>query len=99
MGYNNIIVSYKPVKEMTCRKLGISINYLNKAIDTFYKKGLFIRVARGVYMADPELFARGKWEDIRELRLVIDYVTDDNGRTTKKLKSDLSESVQLRLGL
>jgi DNA primase len=72
---------------------------LNKAIDTFYKKGLFIRVARGVYMADPELFARGKWEDIRELRLVIDYVTDDNGRTTKKLKSDLSESVQLRLGL
>lgn len=101
MGYNNIIPAYKPIKLITCRKLGISLDYLNKAIQEFYQKGLFIRVARGVYMADPELFARGKWEDIKTLRLMIDYNTEatkqDQG--ARKLKSNLSEEVQLRLGL
>ena len=98
MGYNNIIPAYKPIKLITCNRLGISLDYLNKAITEFYKKGLFIRVARGVYMADPELFARGKWEDIKQLRLVVDYDVDKKGNTVKKLKSNLSEEVQLRLG-
>ena len=98
MGYNNIIPAYKPIKLITCNRLGISLDYLNKAITEFYKKGLFIRVARGVYMADPELFARGKWEDIKQLRLVVDYDIDKKGNTIKKLKSNLSEEVQLRLG-
>jgi len=98
MGYNNLIPAYKPIKLMTCRKLGISIDYLNKAIQEFYNKGLFIRVARGVYVADPDLFARGKWEDIKELRLVIEYKNKSDGSGVKKLKSNLSEEVQLRLG-
>jgi len=98
MGYNNLIPAYKPIKLMTCRKLGISIDYLNKAIQEFYNKGLFIRVARGVYVADPDLFARGKWEDIKQLRLVIEYENKSDGSGVKKLKSNLSEEVQLRLG-
>jgi len=97
MGYNNIIPAYKPIKLLTCKRLGISLDYLNKAIQEFYNKGLFIRVARGVYMAEPNLFARGKWEDIKELRLTIDYVNDKKGGR-KQLKSNLSEQVQLRLG-
>lgn len=98
MGYNNVIPAYKPIKMITCRKLGVSIYYLNKCIQTFYEKGLFIRAARGVYVADPELFARGKWEDIKQLRLVIEYGIDKKGNTVKKLKSDLPEQVQLKLG-
>lgn len=99
MGYNNIIAAYKPLKLITCRKLGISIDYLNKAIQEFYEKGLFIRVARGVYMADPELFARGKWEDIKELRLVVQYNTEVKGKgPAKQLKSNLPQEVQLKLG-
>ena len=99
MGYNNIIPAYKPIKELTAKKLGISLNYLNKAIQTFYEKGLFIRVARGVYMADPDLFARGKWEDIKELRLVIEYKNKQEKKGIRKLKSNISEEVQLKLNL
>jgi hypothetical protein len=101
MGYNNIIPAYKPIKLITCRKLNISLDYLNKAIQEFYNKGLFIRVARGVYMADPELFARGKWEDIKTLRLMIDYNTEatKNSQGGRKLKSNLPEEVQFKLGL
>lgn len=94
MGYNNVIPVYMPIKEMIARDLNISINYINKAIDTFHKKGVFIRAARGMYLADPKLFARGSWKDVRDLRLTIDY----SGKT-KTLKSNLPEQMQLRLGL
>ncbi len=94
MGYNNIIAAYKPIKTIMCNNLGIKMDYLNKAISTFHKKGLLIRLDRGIYMADPELFARGKWEDIKNLRLVIEYSKDG----TKKLKSNLPKEVQLKLG-
>lgn len=93
MGYNNVIAAYKPIKMMVADRLGISLNYLNTAIRVFHEKGLLIRVHRGVYIADPNLFARGKWEDIKNLRLVIEYKQDG----TKKLKSNLPEEVQLRL--
>ena len=99
MGYNNIIPALKPIKQAICNNLGISMNYLNKAIQTFYEKGLFIRVARGIYMADPELFARGKWEDIKQLRLVVEYKDDGKGKARKQLKSDLPDQVQLKLGI
>lgn len=94
MGYNNVIPTYKPIKQMICRNLGIKMDYLNKAISTFHKKGLLIRLHRGIYVADPELFARGKWEDIKNLRLVVEYAKDGS----KKLQSNLPEEVQLKLG-
>ena len=95
MGYNNIIPAYMPIKKIMASNLGISVNYINKCIDEFYKKGIFIRLARGVYIADPELFARGKWEDIKNLRLVIDYKA--NG--TKTLKSNISEQMKTKLNM
>lgn len=95
MGYNNIIPAYKPIKMMVCRRLDISLNYLDKSIQKLHKKGILIRIHRGIYMADPDLFARGKWEDIKSLRLIVDYDKDGS----KKLKSDLSEQMQLRLNL
>lgn len=95
MGYNNVIPAYKPIKMMICNNLNIRMDYLNKAISTFHKKGLLIRLHRGIYMADPELFARGKWEDIKNLRLVIEY----SAKGTKEIKGNLPEEVQLKLGL
>jgi len=94
MGYNNVIPVYMPIKKMIANDLGCSVSYINKAIDVFYKKGVFIRAARGMYIADPNLFARGSWSDIKDLRLVIDYKA--NG--TKKLASNLPEQMQLKLG-
>tara|TARA_B100000809_G_scaffold1247_1_gene1444 strand:- start:594 stop:1082 length:489 start_codon:yes stop_codon:yes gene_type:complete len=94
MGYNNVIPVYMPIKKMIARDLDKSVSYINKCIDEFYKKGLFIRAARGLYIADPVLFARGSWKDVRDLRLTIDY-----SGNKKKLKSNLPEQMQLKLGL
>lgn len=95
ISYNGVIMAYKPVKELMCNNMGISMNYLNKCIDEFYKKGILIRYARGVYLADPNLFAKGSWKDIKNLRLVIEYSKDG----TKTLKSNVSEEMKKQLKL
>ena len=76
MSYKNIIPAYAPVKRLICKELGISMDTLNKAIDNLYKAGVLIRIERGIYMADPQLFGKGQWEDIRGLRLVVEYGED-----------------------
>lgn len=95
MGYNNVIPAYKPIKQMIAKKLNISLHTVDKAVKMLKKNGLFIPFARGMYIADPNLFAKGKWSDIKNLRLVINYEADG----TKKLKSNLPEEVQTRLNL
>ena len=95
MGYNNIIPTYKPIKMLIARDLNVSIHTVNSAIKKFRASGLFIPYVRGMYIADPELFARGNWKNIKNLRLVIDYKKDG----TKKIKSNLSEEIQLKLNL
>lgn len=95
INYNGIIMAYKPVKELMANNMGISVNYLNKCIDEFYKKGILIRYARGVYIADPNLFAKGSWKDIQNLRLVIEYNQDG----TRALKSNVSEEMKKQLKL
>jgi len=75
MGYKNVVPMYKPIKEMICKDIGIAMESLNKAVVILSKEGILIPVGtgRGLYMMDPNLFGRGKWEDIKSLRLSIDY--------------------------
>jgi hypothetical protein len=92
MGYNNIIPAYASIKKIMCRDLGISMNTLNKAIDHLYKKNILIRIDRGMYVADPDLFGRGTWGDIKEIRMMITYTKEGK----KVIKSDVDKE-QLRL--
>lgn len=87
MGYNNIIPMYKPVKLIICEKLNISINTLNKAVDSLYQKGILIRKARGMYMMDPSIAGRGSWKDIKKIIMTIEY--DNNGN--RKINSEISK--------
>lgn len=80
MGYNNVIAAQKFVKEMICDQLGMKMNTLNKAIDTMSKEGVLIRKGRGIYVVNPNIIAKGKWENIQEIRLQITY--DTNGTRT-----------------
>lgn len=92
MGYNNTFTAYKPVKVMLCEALGMTMNTLNMQISNLKKAGILISLpqyGRGIYLVDPNLFARGKWEDIKNLRLTIDYNADG----TKSIKSNMKESI------
>lgn len=92
MNYQSKVMLMGFIKKEMCDNLNMSMNTLNKSIDNLYKSGILIRIATGYYIVDPELFGKGSWKDIKNIRLQIDYTTDDKGRTTKKLKSNLSET-------
>lgn len=93
MSYNNVVVLLKPIKDMMSVELNMPMNTLNKGIDNLYKQNILIRMHKSVYLIDPNLFGKGKWEDIHSIRLSISY--DESGR--KMVKSDIVKGKQLSL--
>lgn len=91
MGYNNVVPSYKPIKQAIASKLGVSYNTVNEAIKSLHKKGILIRKARGFYIMDPNIFGRGSWKDVKKIRMTIEY--DENG--TKKINTEVSKQLAL----
>lgn len=93
MGYNNLFQAYKPLKIVMSQQLGMSLNTLNQQISNLRKAGILIpmdKYGRGLYLVDPDLFARGSWKEIKNLRLVIEYNTDG----TKKLSSNAPQKLK-----
>ena len=97
MGYKNVIALYSPVKKLMCKNLNIKMDTLDKAIQNFAKKGILFRIERGVYLADPDLFGRGKWEDIKDLQLLITYDVKKGKRTLKSNAPELLSQTVLEL--
>jgi len=88
MAFNtNIIVLYGPVKDMLCKELGMNKNTFNMAIDQLYKQGFLIRKARACYVLDPCLFGTGSWQDVKNVRLSIEYHADG----TKTIRTELDK--------
>ena len=78
MAYDNTIAVTQYHKELIAEKLVTTDGYIRNTISELVKKGIFIRLGQNVYRADPNLFGRGKWHDIKELRLNIKY--DKHGK-------------------
>ena len=49
--------------------LNCSVKSIDNAITEYIKHGILARIGRGEYELDPNLFAKGKWRDIRERRM------------------------------
>lgn len=67
------------IKRRIARDLDISMSRIDHAITDFVKGGLLSRVEVGVYHANPNLFGRGEWKDIKKLRLNVTF--DASGKT------------------
>jgi hypothetical protein len=73
MTYNNDIALFAPVKREIANELGLKEITISKAIELFAKKSIILRKDRGLYIINPYFFGRGKWEDIKKVRLQIEY--------------------------
>lgn len=73
MTFNNLIVIIKPIKEKLVQLTGKSFDGIKKAIQELAKKNILLKEDRACYRVNPKYIAKGKWEDIKALRLVIDY--------------------------
>jgi len=63
------------VKQSIAEKAGVKIQAVNNATVKLTRKGILKRLGTAVYILNPDLFARGKWREIRERRKAFQSVT------------------------
>ncbi len=73
MDYKNRIYITKSIKDNICKSLNISDSSLNKAIKIYIDKGLFTKLDAQTYFTNPDIFGRGAWSDIKEIRMLVSY--------------------------
>lgn len=73
MTFDNLIVLIKPIKEKLVKMTGKSFDGIKRAIAELTKKRILLKEERACYRVNPKYVAKGKWEDIKALRLVIEY--------------------------
>ena len=71
--YENQIVIVKSIREEICSKLGMADITFRKAMDQFIEKGILSKKDKNVFVANPFLFARGSWDSIKKVRLLVEY--------------------------
>jgi hypothetical protein len=70
-----LIFLNKFAKEGITERLNIKINTLEQALTKFTKSGILKRVGTGTYQANPHMFGRGEWLDIKSIRATFDFNT------------------------
>lgn len=73
MSYQNIIVLNSGIKRMIAADLGITTGRLNNIISQLSKKEIMKRIETGVYRLNPKIFGRGKWQDIKKIRMEVEF--------------------------
>lgn len=68
-------------KEKLSQITGKSYETIRSSIQGLVNKNILIREERACYRVNPKYIAKGKWQDIKALRLVIDY--SEQGREIK----------------
>lgn len=60
-------------KRAVAAECGVTLKRVEQAITDFVKSGIFARVATATYQVNPELFGRGQWKDIKNIRATFDF--------------------------
>jgi hypothetical protein len=73
MDYQNRIYITKSIKENVIKKLNISLSSLEKAVKGYIDKGLITKLDSSTYLTNPEIFGRGSWQNVKEIRMLVSY--------------------------
>lgn len=68
LGYDGEITISAHVKKTICAKLQIKEQTFSNYLQKFKENDILRTLGRGTFMPNPNLFARGKWPEIIELR-------------------------------
>lgn len=88
MNYQNEIILNATIKKRIAVDLDIVTRTIDNALVTFVKKNVLFRIGAGVYQANPYLFGKGEWINIRKIRLQVEY--GQNG--SREIVAELSKS-------
>ena len=84
MTYENLIALTPYIRKQIADKLGTNTGVFNQGITKLTKQGLISKVGSGTYMANPDVFGKGKWKDIKNLRATIVYNSDGRKFTVER---------------
>jgi len=92
LDYDSILTINASSKRGFAKELSVSVSSINNQFYAIVEKGIISRIDVGVYMFNPNLFARGLWQDVVELRekyikLTITY--DGTGRNVASETHDV----------
>jgi len=88
MNYDNQVVLVRAIKDQIADECKISNNTVEKRIIDLKKKNVLIPYDKeknrrsSVYIVNPNYFAKGKWENIKKIRVQITY-SETEGRIIK----------------
>lgn len=94
MSYENMIILNPYVREKIANALNFkTVQSLNNNLNKLVKNGILENIGRGTYRANPFLFGKGDWNDIKQIRFEV--VFGENGieqKTDFEYKKDEQES-------
>lgn len=79
MSYGNQIVVNAGIKRQIAGEISLAVSTVNNSITKLVKGHVLFRVETGIYTVNPNLFGKGEWKDIAQLRMHVTY--DINGRS------------------
>ncbi len=68
-----IIFSNAALKQQIAKDTGKTLKRVEQALTEFVKSGIFSRIATGTYQVNANLFGRGDWKDIQNIRAKFDF--------------------------
>lgn len=68
-----IIYLNAELKRQIATSAGKTVKRIEQAITDFVKTGVFNRIATGTYQVNAELFGKGDWKDIKNIRATFDF--------------------------
>lgn len=86
INYENEVFILSHVKQEIAQELKLKVVTINKAVSVLCEKSILLRKARGCYLMNPYFFGRGKWENIKKIRMELVY--DEIGKQTFKVNID-----------
>lgn len=98
MSYSNVIPLVGPMREIIRESLQLTPRTFERSIKELKERGILIpmlnkenKPMRGMYVLNPNIAAKGAWNDIQKLRMSIEYV--DNKRYVSCQAVGTDESV------
>lgn len=90
MNYDGEVVLVSKMKEEICARISIAKTTFEHSIGTLVKKGVLIKKGNNFYLFNPYLFARGKWNSIKQIRMTINY-----SQSGREIKSEFEPQMEI----
>ncbi|MPQ44992.1 replication/maintenance protein RepL [Clostridium tarantellae] len=86
----NEVILNKYYREKIAKNLNTNDQVIRNAISKLVKKEILFKVATGVYKLNPYLFGSGTWQNIKGLRMTIEYTNEGKKIQIKEIEQNKS---------